>query len=243
MLALYKKEFIQFFSSPVGYIALAVFFLLNSLFLWIIEGNYNIPDSGFAELTPFFQLAPWILMFVIPAIAMRSFSEEFKAGTIETLLTKPLTQNKIILAKFLAVWSVALIMLIPTFIYVVSINQLSIAGQHPDWGIIFSGYLALFLLTGVFSAIGIFASLLFNNQVNAFLIALILMFILYYGLEGIGNFNLLGSLDYFFQKMSLDFHYANIIKGLIKLSDLIFMLSVGLIFILISNIILNKKID
>ncbi len=243
MFALYKKEFIQFFSSPVGYIALAVFFLLNSLFLWIIEGNYNIPNSGFAELTPFFQLAPWILMFVISAISMRSFSEELKSGTIETLLTKPITKTKIILAKFLAVWLVSLIMLIPTFIYVISINQLSMEGQHPDTGIIFSGYMALFLLTGIFSAIGVFSSLLFNSQVNAFLIALVLMFLLFYGLEGIGNFNLLGPMDYYFQKMSLDYHYSNIIKGLIKLSDIIFMLSVGVIFIIISNNILNKKIN
>ncbi len=243
MFALYKKEIIQFFSSPVGYIALAVFFILNSLFLWIIEGNYNIPDNEFAELTPFFQLAPWILMFVISAVSMRSFSEEFKSGTIETLLTKPLKQNKIICAKFLSVWTIALILLLPTLIYVISIYNLSIEGQHPDTGVIIGGYLALILLTGIYAAIGIFSSLLFDNQVNAFLISILLMFLLYYGFEGIGNFNLLGSLDYLFQYLSIDFHYSNLIKGLVKLSDVIFFISTVSLFIILSNQILLKKIQ
>ncbi len=243
MLAIFKKEITQFFTSPIGYIAMAMFFLLNSLFLWIIDGNYNIPNGQFADLSPFFNLAPWILIFVIAAISMRSFSEEFKSGSIETLLTKPVKINDIILAKYLAVWWVGKVMLIPTLIYVFSIQSLSIEGQQIDWGVVFSGYLGLVLLIGVFASIGIFASLLFNNQINAFLVGLFLMFLFYFGFSGIGNFNLLGSLDAFVQNLSLETHYQNMIKGYIKLSDIIYLISVMLVFLLASNMVLKRKIQ
>ncbi len=242
MKAIFKKEIIQFFSSPIGIIAMGIFFLLSSLMLWIIEGNYNIPNNQFADLLSFFNLAPWILIFVMSAISMKSFSEEFKSGTIETLMTKPLRPLDILLGKSLSVWWIGKIMLIPTFIYVFSVNYISVEGQNLDWGVIFSSYLGLILLIGIFASIGVLASLLFKNQINAFLTGLFLMFIFYFGFEGIGSFNLLGNLDYFIQNLGLQTHYANFIKGLIKISDIVYFISLIIFINAISVFILKQKI-
>ncbi len=235
MRSIFIKEIKQFFSSPIAYLAMGFFFVLSALFLWFIPGsNYYIPTYHFANLTPFFELAPWILIFVVAAISMKSFSEEFKSGTIETILTKPLSSYQIVLGKFLSIWLLGILMLLPTFIYVYSIQQLSIDTQI-DIKQIISGYIGLILLMANFSALGIFASSLFKNQVNAFLTGLFLMFLFYYGLDGLGNFNLLGNLDLMIKKLSLDFHYQNFIKGLMRLSDLIYLLSITLFFIILTN--------
>ncbi len=241
MKSIYLKELKQFFSSPIGYLAMGLFFLLNSLFLWIIEGNYYIPSYRFADLTPFFNLAPWILIFVIAAISMKSFSDEYKTGTIEILLTKPLTISQLVWAKFLSIWTIGKWMLIPTFIYVASIQMLSLDGKI-DYLNLISAYFGLILLIGVFSAIGIFASSLTSNQVIAFLTGLFLMFLFYYGWEGIGSFNLLGNLDLLFQQFSLDFHYQNFVKGLIKLKDVVYLISIMFLFVFLSSLNLKKQI-
>ncbi len=241
MKSLLKKEIIQFFSSPVGVISMGIFYILTGLFLWIIQGNYNIIDHRFADLQPFFELAPWILIFVMAAISMKSFSEEYKTGTIETLLTKPLTETQVILGKFFAIWLAGIFMLIPSIIYIWAIAYLAQEGQSIEWGILLSGYLGLILLLGVFSVIGLFASLLFNNQVSAFLTALLIMFFLYYGLEGIGNFNLFGAFGYWIQKWSLKSHYENFTKGLIKLADILYFLNFIALFILMSKYSIQQK--
>jgi ABC-2 type transport system permease protein len=221
---------------------MGLFFVLTALFLWFIEGNYYLPAYRFADLYPFFSLAPWILIFVFSAISMKSFADEFKSGTIENLVTKPLKLSQIILGKFLSIWTIGILMLLPTLIYVYSIKQLSLDGQL-DYLTILSGYIGLLLLIGVFSAIGIFSSALFSNQVNAFLVGLFLMFLFYYGFEGLGSFNLLGTLDLFFKRLSLDFHYQNFIKGLIKFSDLIYFISIIILFLVLTNITLKKRLQ
>lgn len=241
MKSLFKKEIIQFFSSPIGYISMGIFYLLSSLFLWVMEGPYNIIDHRFADLSPFFQLAPWILMFVIAAIGMKTFSEEFRSGTIETLLTKPLKPRDLVLGKFFALWWAAVFLLIPSLIYVASVYYLTQAGMQVEKGIIWSSYFGLILLEGVFASIAVFTSLLFKNQVSAFLTAIILMFLFYYGFEGIGNFNLLGSFDYFIQSLSIKSHYENFIKGLIKIPDIFYFLLLILFFLALSVIQLQKK--
>jgi len=241
MKSIYLKELKQFLSSPTGYLAMGLFFLLNSLFLWLIEGNYYIPGYGFADLTPFFSLAPWILIFVIAAISMKSFSEEFKSGTIEGLITKPLTIRQIVAGKFLSIWTIGKWMLIPTFIYVISVQALSVDADI-DYLNLISAYFGLILLIGVFAAIGIFSSSLTDSQIVAFLLALFLMFIFYYGLEGMASFNLLGSMDLFFQKLSLDYHYQKLVKGLIKLSSVVYLLSVMILFVKLTCYSLQKRI-
>ena len=241
MKSIFKKEISQFFSSPIGYISMGIFFILSTLFLWVIEGDYNLIDHRFADLTPFFQLTPWILIFVISAISMKTLSEEYKTGTIETLLTKPLSGSDLIMGKFFAVWLFGIIMLIPSIIYVWSIQHLAQEGQKIEWGIILSSYIGLIFLIGAFTAIGIFTSLLFKNQVSAFLSGLLLMFLFYYGFEGIGNFNLLGSLDYLIQSLGIKIHYENFIKGLLTLKDLIYFISLILFFTISAIIIIQRK--
>jgi len=241
MKSIYIKELKQFFSSPIGYLSMGLFFVFNALFLWFIEGNYYLPTYGFADLNPFFSLAPWILIFVIAAIGMKSFSDEFKTGTIETLLTKPLAFKDIVLGKFLSIWTIGLLMLVPTLIYVYSIQYFSIDGNL-DYKNLVSAYFGLILLTGAMATIAVFSSSLFDNQVNAFLTGLFLSFLFYYGFEGLGSFNLLGGLDLFFKKLSLDFHYQNMVKGLIKLSDVVYMLSIIILFIGLTNYNLQKRI-
>ncbi len=241
MKSIYFKELKQFFGSPIGYLSMGLFFVFNALFLWFIEGNYYLPTYGFADLNPFFSLAPWILIFVIAAIGMKSFSDEFKTGTIETLLTKPLAFKDIVLGKFLSIWSIGILMLVPTLIYVYSIQYFSLDGSLDIKNLV-SAYFGIILLTGAMAAIAVFSSSLFDNQVNAFLTGLFLSFLFYYGFEGLGSFNLLGGLDLFFKKLSLDFHYQNMVKGLIKLSDVVYMLSIIVLFIGLTNYNLQKRI-
>ncbi len=241
MKAIYFKEIKQLFASPVGYLSIGVFFVFNALFLWFIEGNYYIPTYGFADLLPFFNLAPWILIFVITATGMKSFSEEFKTGTIETLLTKPLTFKDIVLGKFFSIWTTGFLMLIPTLVYAYSIQHFSLDGSL-DYKNLISAYLGLFLLIGAISSIIVFSSSLFDSQVNAFLTGLLLSFLFYYGFEGLGSFNLLGGLDLFFKKLSLDFHYQNMVKGLIKLSDIVYLLSITILFNGLTIYNLQKRI-
>ena len=241
MKSIYLKELQQLFASPIGYLAMGLFFVFNALFLWFIEGNYYFPAYGFADLLPFFNLAPWILIFVITALGMKSFSEEFKTGTIETLLTKPLAFKDIVLGKFFSTWTTGFLMLIPTLVYVISIKHFSLDGTL-DYKNLFSAYLGLFLLIGAFSSVTIFSSSLFDNQVNAFLTGLFLSFLFYYGFEGLGSFNLLGGLDLFFKKLSLDFHYQNMVKGLIKLSDIVYLLSIIIFFTSLTIYNLQKRI-
>jgi ABC-2 type transport system permease protein len=241
MKSIFWKEFIQFISSPIGFISMGIFYILSSLFLWIIEGNYNIIDNKFADLSPFFQLSPWILIFVMSAISMKSFSEEYKTGTIETLLTKPITESQLVLGKFYAIWLIGTIMLIPSIIYIGSVYYLTQEGQTIEWGIIFTGYLGLILLIGAFSAIGTFTSALFNNQISAFLSGMLLMFLFYSGFEAIGNFNLLGNFDYVVQQIGMKIHYDNFIKGLVRFSDFVYFISLIIIFITSTIFIIHQK--
>ncbi len=242
MKSIFIKEIKQYFSSPIAYLSMGLFFVLNALFLWFIPGSYYLPDYRFADLIPFFELAPWILMFVVAAISMKSFSEEFKSGTIETIVTKPLTYKHIVLGKFFSIWFLGLLMLVPTTIYVYSIQHLSLEG-YIDYKQVISSYLGLILLLAALSAIGVFASSLFDSQVNAFLTGLFLMFLLYYGFDGLGNFNLLGSFDLLFKKLSLDYHYQNFVKGLIRLSDIIYLLSIIVLFLILTNFNLKKRLQ
>src|SRR5689334_12874398 len=179
-----KKELRQFFSSLTGYIAIIVFLLVNGLMLFVFENN--IFDFGYATLERFFQLSPWILLLLIPAITMRSFSEEFKSGTFEILQTKPLTQWQIIFGKYAGSLVIVIISLLPTFIYIFSIQQLS-SGEGIDWGATMGSYIGLIFLAAVFTAIGICASSFTGNAVAAFIVSLIACALIYYGFSAISR--------------------------------------------------------
>src|SRR5690606_30375250 len=181
MLAILKKEINTFFASPIGYLVIAVFLVLNGLFLWLFKGEFNILDSGFADLTAFFLLAPWILIFLIPAVTMRSFSDEKKQGTLELLLTKPISSLQIVLGKYFGAFILVVIALVPTLLYVYTISSLESQEGSLDVGSLMGSYIGLLFLVASYTAIGVFASSLSDNQIVAFIIAVFICFFFYFG--------------------------------------------------------------
>jgi ABC-2 type transport system permease protein len=234
-----KKELRQFFSSLTGYIAIIVFLLVNGLVLFVFDNN--ILDFGYATLDRFFQLAPWVLLLLIPAITMRSFSEEFKTGTFEILQTRPLSRYQIVMGKYLGSLIVALIALLPTVIYIFSIQRLS-AGDGLDTGATIGAYIGLFFLAAVFTAIGVCISSFTNNAVVAFILSLAACALFYYGFSAISRLPALESgADYFTEMLGIDFHYRSISRGLIDSRDVIYFVSIIFLFLVITSRNLLKR--
>lgn len=245
MFILYVKEIRSFLSSLIGYIAIGVFITLLGVFLWVIpseSGGSNILDNGFANIDPLFYIAPWVYLFLIPAITMRSFSEERKSGTIELLLTKPLTDLQIVLAKYLAGLTLVLISLLPTLIYYYSVNILvasKVSGI--DTGGMWGSYVGLFFLGAAFVAIGIFSSAIAENQVIAFIIALLLCFFCYIGFEFIADSGLFGKYDSFLKALGINDHYVSMSRGVIDTRDALYFISVIAIFNLLTKLVLESR--
>ena len=222
------KEWRQFFSSLTGYIALIVFLLLNGLLLFVFPDT-NLFDFGYSSLNGFFDLAPWILLFFIPTITMRSFADEYRGGTFELLKTIPLTPSQIVYGKFFGSLLIVLLSLIPTIIYAVSLQALSAVGGL-DVGSTIGSYLGLLMLGAVFTAIGICTSSFTNNTVVAFISGAFVCFLLYTGFEAISKLPVFASrVDYYIEMLGIKFHYKSISKGVIDIRDVIYF--TGLIFI------------
>lgn len=233
MWSICKKELGQFFSSLTGYIAIIVFLLVNGLVLFVFRDN--IFEYGYASLERFFSFTPWILIFLIPAITMRSFADEYKAGTFEVLRTKPLTPLQIVMGKFWGSLIVALIALLPTLVYYFSINNLA-AGAGIDSGAAAGSYLGLFFLAAVFTAISICVSSFTANSVVAFIVSLISCAFLYYGFHAVSQLPALeNGADYYVEMLGIDFHYSSISRGVIDTRDIIYFISVSVFFLLITR--------
>lgn len=232
MWSLCKKELAQFFSSLSGYIAIGVFLLANGLVLFVFEDN--ILDFGYATLDRFFELSPWILLLLIPAITMRSFAEEFKTGTYEVLSTQPLTRWQIIVGKYLGALLVVLIALVPTLLYVITVDSLA-ADAGMDKGALAGSYIGLIFLAAVFTAIGIWCSSLSSNTVVAFLSALLGTALFYYGFHALAQLPVFAAgMDYRLEWLGIDFHYRSISRGLIEFRDLIYFISLLFVFFLLT---------
>jgi len=235
-----KKEFRQFFSSLTGYIAIIVFLMLNGLFLFVFPDT-NLLDFGYATLDKFFELAPWILLLLIPAITMRSFAEEFKSGTFEILQTKPLSSWQTVFGKYLGALLVVWIALLPTLVYVISIQQLSTEGGM-DMGATIGSYIGLFFLSAVFTSIGICCSSFTSNAVVAFIISGFACFLIYSGFNAISRIPALQSgADYYIEMLGIDFHYRSISRGVIDSRDIIYFLSMIGLFLAITHRNLVKR--
>ncbi|NQX86791.1 MAG: gliding motility-associated ABC transporter substrate-binding protein GldG [Flavobacteriaceae bacterium] len=230
MLAILRKEINSFFASTIGYLVIALFLLINGLVLWLFKGEFNILDYGFADLSPFFLLAPWVLLFLIPAITMRSFSDEKKQGTLELLLTKPISHLELVLGKYLGAFVLILLALSPTLLYSIAINDLKLDSNTIDTGRILGSYLGLLFLAAAYTAIGLFSSTLSDNQIVAFLVAVCLCLIFYIGFEGIADIAFP-----FFEKLGMSYHYKSISQGVLDTRDLIYFLSITTIFILLTK--------
>jgi ABC-2 type transport system permease protein len=239
MWAICKKELRQFFSSLTGYIAIIVFLVVNGLMLFVFENN--ILEFGYATLDRFFELAPWVLLLLIPAITMRSFAEEFKTGTFEILQTRPLTPWQITGGKYLGSLVVVIIALLPTIIYFFSIQALS-SNEGIDTGATIGSYIGLFFLAGVFTAIGACTSSFTSNAVVAFIFSLIACALLYYGFAAISKLPAFtGGADYYIEMAGIDYHYRSISRGVIDSRDVIYFLSLVFLFLSITHRNLIKR--
>lgn len=231
MTALIFREINSFFGSLIGYLVIGVFLLINGLFLWVFEGPFNILNAGFAELASFFQLAPWVMLFLIPAVTMRSFSEEKRMGTLELLLTKPISVKQIVLGKYLGAVILILLALIPTLLYIHTISELGNPPGNWDTGSTLGSYIGLFFLIVAYTSIGIFASSLSENQIVSFIIAVFLCFFMFYGFEGLASYNLFGSYDYFVSKLGMQAHFQSVARGVLDTRDIVYFVSIAVFFL------------
>lgn len=227
MIPILKKEVSSFFASPIGYLVIGLFLVVNGLFLWVFAGDYNILDAGFADLSAFFELAPWIFIFLIPAVTMRSFSEELKLGTLELLVTKPISLRGIVLGKYFGAVVLIVMALLPTLLYVYTISVLGSPAGNWDVGSTFGSYLGLLFLVMAFSAIGLFASTLSPNQIVAFILGVFLCFVFYFGFEGLASMANSSTVS----ELGLQAHYTSISRGVVDTRDVVYFLSIAFVFV------------
>lgn len=229
MYAIFIKEIRGFFSSLTGYIVIAVYLLVNSLFMWIFPGEWNIFDSGYAGLDTLFILSPWIFLFLVPAVTMRMIAEEKRLGTIELIFSRPITERGIIWGKFLASVVLVLLALLPGVIYYISVWLLGEVPGNLDKGGIAGAYTGLFFLASVYAAAGIFASSITDNQVIAFVIALLLCFMLFMGFDSLAYLPGLKSFDESLMRLGINEHYKSMSRGVLDIRDVLYFVSVVII--------------
>lgn len=242
--ALYLKEIRSFLSSLTGYMAVAVFITMIGLFMWVIpteSGGSNILDNGFSSIDPLFYIAPWVYLFLIPAITMRSFSEEKKSGTIELLLTRPLSDLQIVLAKYLAAFSLVLFSLLPTLVYFYSVYQLGAPKGNIDTGGTWGSYIGLLFLGAAFASIGVFASSLSDNQVIAFILALLMCFFMHLGFDFMAQAGAFGAFDAFVKQLGINEHYLSMSRGVLDTRDLLYFFSMIIMFNLLTRLVLQSR--
>jgi ABC-2 type transport system permease protein len=240
MLTLLNKEIAGFFSSLVAYITIGIFLLVAGLFLWVFPDS-SILEYGYAGLESLFSIAPYLFMFLIPAITMRSLAEEKKEGTFELLATRPLTDWQIILGKYFASLLIVLAALLPTLVYYFTVYQLGITKGNIDTGAVIGSYIGLFLLGGAFVAIGIFSSSISTNQIISFAIAVFLCFIAFSGFDSISQILSLQRVDIYLINLGINEHYQSISRGVLDTRDLIYFLSFIALFLVLTKTILGGR--
>ncbi|MES2730315.1 MAG: gliding motility-associated ABC transporter permease subunit GldF [Bacteroidota bacterium] len=240
MFSILKKELNSYLSSLIGYLVITIFLTAIGLFVWVFPDS-NVLDYGFADLSTLFSLSPYIFLFLIPAITMRTFAEEKKAGTIELLLTKPLTDWDIILGKYLSSLTLVVLALLPTLIFYYTIYQLGNPRGNVDSAGVFGSYIGLVLLGAVFTAIGIFASSLSENQIVSFVIAVFMCFLLYEGISSLASLEVWGGGAYLVAELGLVYHYNALSKGLIDSRNVLYFISVIAVMLYSTKLILGSR--
>jgi ABC-2 type transport system permease protein len=235
-----KKEWQQFFSSITGYLVLGIFLLITGLLLFVFPDT-SLLNFGYANLNGFFNLMPWLLLFLIPAITMRAISEEMRSGSFEILQTLPLSSAQIIIGKYIGVVFIIFIALFPTIIYAVSMQSLSITGGI-DMGATIGSFISLFFLASVYAAIGIFASSLVKNMIAAFALGAFMCFVLFIGLDAISQLPFFSNgTDYYIQLFGIKMHTANMSRGVIDIRDLIYFIAMASLFLYFTKIQISKQ--
>ena len=241
MFTLFKKEILSFLNSLIGYVAIIVFLVINGLFLWVFPAGFNIVEYGYASLDNFFVLSPFVFLFLVPAITMRSFADEKKSGTIEILITKPLTDFQIIFDKYLAGITLVIFSLLPTFIYIISVYQLGLPKGNLDFGGLWGSYIGLLFLASAFTSIGLFVSSITDNQIVAFISGLVICFFAYIGFDLIADLSFIGDTALFIKSLGIQEHYASMSRGVIDTRDVIYFISFITLFFLLSKISLESR--
>jgi ABC-2 type transport system permease protein len=241
MLSILKKEINTFFSSLIGYVVIGVFLILMGLLLFVFP-DYSILDGNFANLDTLFAVSPMVFMFLIPAVTMRTFAEEQQSGTIELLVTRPVSDWQIVTAKFLACLLLVIFALLPTITYYITVYQLGTPAGNLDSGGIFGSYIGLVFLAGAFVAIGVFSSSLTNNQIVSFVLATFLCFFVYLA------FDLLSSLPIFYgrtddlvQAFGIQYHYNSLSRGVLDTRDIVYFLSLIFLFLSATTLSLGRR--
>jgi ABC-2 type transport system permease protein len=242
VIALLKKEINSFLSSIIGYVVMIVFLLSIGLFMWIIPGtDFNVLETGYANIDSLFIIAPWVFMFLIPAVTMRSFAEENKTGTIELLLTRPLSDLQIIFAKYTAGVILVLFSLVPTLVYFVSVYFMASPRGNVDVGGIMGSYFGLLFLCSAFVSIGVFASALSNNQIISFILAVVLSFFFHTGFDSLSTLSTSGFVPELLSQIGISSHYASMSRGVIDTRDMIYFVTLTAFFLLLTRFIIEKR--
>jgi ABC-2 type transport system permease protein len=242
MYALLVKEVNSFLNSLIGYIVIAVFLITISLFLWIFpDGNFNILEAGYANIDPLFVITPWVYLLLVPAVTMRLFSEEKKTGTIELLLTRPLTEMQVVTAKYLSGVVLVLFSLLPTIVYYVTIYKISLPVGNVDSGGALGSYIGLLFIGAAFVSIGLFASALADNQVVAFITAFFLCLLCFHGFESMAGLLKMGAVNNILFNLGINAHYLSMSRGVIDSRDVIYFLSVILFFLFLTRTVIESR--
>ena len=240
MLTIFKKEIAGFFSSLIAYISIVVFLLVTGLFVWVFPDT-SILEYGFASMDSFFGIAPWIFLFLIPAITMRSFSEENKSGTIELLVTRPITELQIILGKYFAGLIIVVLAILPTLMYYITVYQLGAVKGNVDTGAVIGSYIGLIFLAASLVSIGIFASSLSDNQIIAFIVAVFISFICYAGFDSFSKLDLFGKVDNIIASIGINEHYQSMSRGVLDSRDAIYFIGFISFFVLLTRMVLESR--
>ena len=257
MLTLLRKEINSFFSSLIGYLVIIVFLLANGLFLWVFPGDMNILNNGYSDIAPLFDLAPWIFLFLVPAVTMRLFAEEKRTGTIELLYTRPLTDLQIVLGKYFAGLTLVILALVPTLLYFYSAYDLGIPKENLtgntflsvitgnlqgnlDVGATWGSFIGLLFLSAIYVAIGVFSSALSENQIVSFILAMVLSFVFYLGFEALAMLRIWGNNADIIENFGINAHYLSMSRGVIDSRDLLYFLSVIGFIIYLTQFVLRK---
>jgi ABC-2 type transport system permease protein len=240
MLSILKKEFNGFLNSLIAYMVIAVFLVATGMFMWVFPES-SVLTYGFADMQTLFSMAPWLFLFLIPAITMRTFAEEKREGTIELLLTKPITDLQLILGKYFVTLLLALFALVPTLLYYYTVYELGNPQGNVDSAAVVGSYLGLIFLAGVFCAIGVFASSISSNQIISFIGALFMCYIIYTGFDLLASIPALVNYSYAISQLGISYHYDAISKGLVDSRDVLYFLTVIAIMILSTKLVLSSR--
>lgn len=235
------KEIRSFLNSITGYLVIIVYLLINSIFLWLFSSNFNLLEGSYASVDSLFIISPWVFMFLIPAITMRMFADEKKAGTMELLLTKPLSDMSIIWSKFSAGFILVLFSILPTMLYYFSIYKLGNPVGNIDSGGVFGSYIGLLLLGSSYVAIGVFSSSLTDNQIISFLISLFLCFFFYIGFEEISSLDIFKNADLIIKGLGINEHYSSISRGVVDSRDILYFLGLIFVFAQATRLVLQSR--